>query len=60
MRFAKRRQAHTGAPPGTLVHVGSRRVERARVRVVSYGPEFVEEREVADPADCIANARGVT
>ena len=60
MRFAKRRQAHTGAPPGTLVHVGSRRVERARVRVVSYGPDFVEEREVADPADCIANARGVT
>lgn len=60
MRLVKRRSSQAGAPPGTLVHLGERRVERARIRVLSYGPDFTEEREVANAADCVTGARGIT
>jgi magnesium transporter len=35
-----------GLPPGTLVHVGEKKVEKARIRIIDYDAENLEEREI--------------
>lgn len=60
MRLVKRRSHKVGAPPGTLVHVGERRVEETQIRVISYGPDNLDEREVEDLASYLNDATGVT
>jgi len=48
-----RRSRKAGLPPGSLVHVGEVRRETARVTVLDYDAEHVEEREVAAVAECL-------
>jgi len=43
----------SGAPPGTLVHVGERKAERVRVRVVQYDAKSFTVREVAGIAEAL-------
>ena len=47
MTQASRRSDKVALPPGTLVHVGRRRTERARVTILDYDQDGL--REVADP-----------
>lgn len=42
------------------MHVGERRVERTRIRAISYGPDQLQERDIENPADCLSGAEGVT
>lgn len=60
MRLVKRRSDKVGAPPGTLVHVGERRVEETQIRVISYGPDHLEERGADDLRECAGASEGVT
>ena len=41
-----------GLPPGTLVHVGEKKVEETRITVIDYDPKNVEEREAEKVEDC--------
>ena len=35
-----------GLPPGTLVHVGERKIERTRIQIIDYDKDNFDEREL--------------
>lgn len=52
MQPAGRREAKIGKAPGTLVHVGERRVSEPTVRVVRYDSERFEEERLDELTEC--------
>ena len=52
----KRRSIKSGMPPGSLVHLGERKLDRADVSVIEYGKDDLVEREFS-AADGTAAAR---
>jgi magnesium transporter len=56
MRLVKR-YPHPGTSPGTLRPPEARRVDRVQIRVMGYGPDRLEELEVASAAE-LARFRG--
>ena len=44
-RFVRRTLKKPGLPPGTVVHTGTQKVERARVSYVDYDAQHFTERE---------------
>lgn len=51
-----------GASPGTLVHVGERKLETTRIEVFRYAPDVCEEKVVGsiEEAAAIANKGGIS
>ena len=47
-RFLKKQEAKKGLPPGSLVHVGNRKIEHPRVRVIDYDRSNLDELELED------------
>jgi magnesium transporter len=47
-----------GAPPGTLVHIGERRIEQARLSMVRYDERTIEERHPASLDEALALCDG--
>lgn len=43
-----------GQPPGALVYIGERYVERVKVRLINYNQDTFSEREVTQLADCLS------
>lgn len=50
----KRRSRKAGLPPGSLVHIGERKVETARIYAFNYDEQRVEEKSLKDAEDCLA------
>ena len=48
----KRARQKAGLTPGTLVHVGERRVEKVKIRIIDYNEEQFEEREAQAVEEC--------
>ena len=46
-----------GLSPGTLLHIGPRRLEKSRLELISYTPETLERRDDLDVAGCLAVCR---
>lgn len=40
-----------GLAPGTLVHVGEKKIEKARIRIIDFNEDDFEERELGDIQD---------
>jgi magnesium transporter len=53
-RLIKSVSKTAGLPPGTLVHVGERKIERARITIIEYDEGSVEETEVVEAEECRA------
>ncbi|UCG51039.1 MAG: magnesium/cobalt transporter CorA [Candidatus Latescibacterota bacterium] len=51
-RFLRPVRRKIGASPGTLEHVGEKKVERVRIRVIDYSPESLEEKELSSAEEC--------
>jgi magnesium transporter len=49
----KRLEKEPGLPPGTLVHVGEKKVEKVRIRVIDFDQENLEERELEKIEECL-------
>ena len=49
-----RRYPPPGTPPGTLAPPEDRKVEKATIRVLDYGPDQVEEKVVQEVKECFA------
>ena len=47
-----RRSKRAGLPPGSLVHLGQRRVEKAAISVTDFDPEQFHERTLEKPEEC--------
>jgi len=43
-----------GLPPGTLVHVGERKAERPRIRILDYDHENFQEKDIEKIEECFA------
>jgi len=41
-----------GFSPGTLVHIGEKRVEKTRIRIMDYDPDQIYEKEVIHIEEC--------
>lgn len=53
-RFIRREHKKPGLPPGTLVHVGDKKVERTRVTLLDYDEAHIREEEVSAVDACAA------
>ncbi|MFH0924921.1 MAG: magnesium/cobalt transporter CorA [bacterium] len=58
----KRYTQKVGLPPGTLLHVGDKKIERTRITVINYDKDHLQEREVPNSEDflSIKNKSSVT
>jgi magnesium transporter len=54
--FMKRTSTRPGLAPGTLVHVGEKKVEKVRIRIIDYDEEKLEERELESVDECFPYA----
>ncbi len=52
LRFVKHESKRAGLPPGSLIHVGERRVETPRITVVDYDELEYQEREIGSIEEC--------
>jgi len=48
----KRAQRKVGLAPGTLVHVGEKKIEKARIRIIDYNETQLEEKEAKTVEEC--------
>ncbi len=62
LRFMKKTSTKPGLAPGTLVHVGEKKVEKIRIRMIDYDEANLEERELesVDEFSPYAEKRTVT
>ena len=51
-RFIKRTSKKAGLPPGTLVHIGERKAEEVRIRILDYDEVQFEEKEAKTVEEC--------
>ena len=56
MPVRKKRSTKAGLPPGSLVHLGDQKLEHARVTLVDYGPDGLEEKQF----ETLAESRAYT
>jgi len=52
LRFVKRRSKKAGLAPGTLMHVGEKKVEKVRIRLIGYDEKQLQEREIETIEEC--------
>ena len=51
-KLLKKRSRKAGLPPGTLIHIGERKVEEPKITIFDYDDQQVEEREVKVIEEC--------
>jgi magnesium transporter len=51
-RTIKKRGKKVGLPPGTLVHVGERKVGKAKITIIDYDEHHFEEKEAKNVEEC--------
>ena len=51
-RSIKKRSKKAGLSPGTLIHIGEKRLEKTRIRIIEYDEKNFQEREVARIEEC--------
>ncbi|HZV55770.1 MAG TPA: magnesium/cobalt transporter CorA [Rhodocyclaceae bacterium] len=54
MPARKKRSTKAGLPPGSLVHLGERKLEHSTISLIEYGPEGLEEKHFDSLAACQA------
>jgi magnesium transporter len=52
-RTTKKRSSKAGLPPGTLVYVGEKKVESARITFIDYDEQSFEENKVTKIEECL-------
>lgn len=51
-RYVQKRSRKSGLPPGTLVHIGTKREEKALITFMNYDESRLVEKEVPGVEDC--------
>lgn len=52
-RFLRNRSAVTGLTPGSLIHLGSQKIEKPLLSLINYKPETIVEEEFENLEDCL-------
>ena len=45
-KFMRKRSKKTGLPPGSMVHVGEKKVEQVKLSVIDYDQDNIEKRDL--------------
>jgi magnesium transporter len=53
LRIVKKRSSKAGLPPGTLVHVGEKKVESVRITFIDYDEQDFQEKQVTNIEECL-------
>ena len=53
----KKLQKPGGLPPGTLVHVGEKRMDEVGLRVITYGPDRFKEVHTTNPEKVLTDRK---
>ncbi len=51
-KLIKKRSKKAGLPPGTLIHIGEKKVEEPKITIFDYDDQHYEEREVKALEEC--------
>jgi len=51
-KFFKKTSRKTGLPPGTLVHIGERKVEEVKITIIDYDQTSFRETRVKTIEEC--------
>lgn len=52
-KISKKRSSKTGLPPGTLVHVGEKKVESVKITFIDYDEQNFQEKQVTKIEECL-------
>jgi len=52
VRFMKRVSKKVGLSPGTLVHIGEKKTEQVRIRIIDFDDQHIEERDLGAIEEC--------
>ena len=52
LKFIKKMSKKAGLTPGTLVHIGKKKVEKARIRIIDYDESQLNEKEAKKIEEC--------
>ena len=50
--FIRKRSRKAGLPPGTLVHIGEKKTEKTRIRLIDYNEDHLEEKDLESIEEC--------
>jgi magnesium transporter len=53
-RLTKQRSKKAGLPPGTLIHIGERKAEEAKITIIDYDGDHYQERETRTVEECFS------
>jgi magnesium transporter len=53
-KLLKRSSKKTGLAPGTIVHVGEKKMDKARIRIIDYDEKNLQEKEAKNIEECLA------
>jgi magnesium transporter len=53
-RLTKERSRKAGLPPGTLIHIGERKAEQAKLTIIDYDEDQYQEREARSIEECFS------
>jgi len=51
-RLIKKTSQKAGLPPGTLIHIGEKKFDKTRIRLIDYDSSKLEEREMENIEEC--------
>ncbi len=52
VRFIRKRSRKAGLPPGTLVHIGEKKTEKTKIRLMDYNEDHLEEKDLESIEEC--------
>jgi len=52
LRFLKKRSKKVGLPPGTLVHIGEKKIDTVKITIIDYDEKQFQEKEVKTIEEC--------
>ncbi len=53
LKLFRKASKRVGLPPGTLIHIGEKKAEKARITVMDYNESQAEDKEVETIEECI-------
>jgi len=53
IKIGKKRSSKAGLPPGTLIHVGEKKVESVRITFIDYDEQSFQEKQVSNIEECL-------
>jgi len=50
--LSRKRSKKTGLPPGTLIHIGEKKIEKSRITIMDYDEAQFQEKEAKEVEEC--------